>query len=97
MLFGWGRFNLNSIANLSFCVFKIILFSGGENFVALDLIVQHVHSQLEKVRTPQSVSVTESGTVNRILLTKLYICLSYSLLIVNLWPLCKGFLAKNKK
>ncbi|NXD18440.1 UCKL1 protein, partial [Nothocercus nigrocapillus] len=26
------------------------LLSGGENFVALDLIVQHVHSQLEKVR-----------------------------------------------
>lgn len=24
-------------------------FPGGENFVALDLIVQHVHSQLEKV------------------------------------------------
>lgn len=30
--------------------------SGGENFVALDLIVQHVHSQLEKVRIPNKVS-----------------------------------------
>lgn len=26
-----------------------LLLAGGENFVALDLIVQHVHSQLEKV------------------------------------------------
>lgn len=30
--------------------FQTFFFSGGENFVALDLIVQHVHSQLEKVR-----------------------------------------------
>lgn len=29
------------------CLF--LCFTGGENFVALDLIVQHVHSQLEKV------------------------------------------------
>lgn len=45
-------------------VLELILFTGGENFVALDLIVQHVHSQLEKVRVPQSVSVSEPA-VNR--------------------------------
>lgn len=28
--------------------------AGGENFVALDLIVQHVHSQLEKVTIPNN-------------------------------------------
>lgn len=28
----------------------LMIILGGENFVALDLIVQHVHSQLEKVR-----------------------------------------------
>uniref|UniRef100_A0A671U807 uridine/cytidine kinase n=1 Tax=Sparus aurata TaxID=8175 RepID=A0A671U807_SPAAU len=32
----------------------IVVPRGGENFVALDLIVQHVHSQLEKVRTLKS-------------------------------------------
>ncbi|NXI90516.1 UCKL1 protein, partial [Psophia crepitans] len=31
-------------------VADIVVPRGGENFVALDLIVQHVHSQLEKVR-----------------------------------------------
>uniref|UniRef100_G3PEB0 Uridine-cytidine kinase n=1 Tax=Gasterosteus aculeatus aculeatus TaxID=481459 RepID=G3PEB0_GASAC len=30
----------------------IVVPRGGENFVALDLIVQHVHSQLEKVKSP---------------------------------------------
>ncbi|NWV63412.1 UCKL1 protein, partial [Malurus elegans] len=30
-------------------VADIVVPRGGENFVALDLIVQHVHSQLEKV------------------------------------------------
>uniref|UniRef100_A0A673CB46 Uridine-cytidine kinase-like 1 n=1 Tax=Sphaeramia orbicularis TaxID=375764 RepID=A0A673CB46_9TELE len=33
-------------------VADIVVPRGGENFVALDLIVQHVHSQLEKVRIP---------------------------------------------
>lgn len=46
------------------CV-DIVSFTGGENFVALDLIVQHVHSQLEKVRIPTNcsdcVSVRELG------------------------------------
>ncbi|XP_053917670.1 uridine-cytidine kinase-like 1 isoform X2 [Cuculus canorus] len=32
-------------------VADIVVPRGGENFVALDLIVQHVHSQLEKVRS----------------------------------------------
>uniref|UniRef100_A0A3Q3ING3 uridine/cytidine kinase n=1 Tax=Monopterus albus TaxID=43700 RepID=A0A3Q3ING3_MONAL len=32
-------------------VADIVVPRGGENFVALDLIVQHVHSQLEKVKT----------------------------------------------
>lgn len=34
----------------------ICFLAGGENFVALDLIVQHVHSQLEKVRIPNELS-----------------------------------------
>lgn len=38
---------LFSISTLHVACF---LCAGGENFVALDLIVQHVHSQLEKVR-----------------------------------------------
>lgn len=36
-----------------------VFLAGGENFVALDLIVQHVHSQLEKVKIPQLVSVLQ--------------------------------------
>lgn len=36
---------------------KCLCLTGGENFVALDLIVQHVHSQLEKVgRAAMNVS-----------------------------------------
>uniref|UniRef100_A0A6Q2YVL8 Uridine-cytidine kinase n=1 Tax=Esox lucius TaxID=8010 RepID=A0A6Q2YVL8_ESOLU len=35
-------------------VADIVVPRGGENFVALDLIVQHVHSQLEKVRVSWS-------------------------------------------
>uniref|UniRef100_A0A7N6BRF3 Uridine-cytidine kinase n=1 Tax=Anabas testudineus TaxID=64144 RepID=A0A7N6BRF3_ANATE len=35
-------------------VADIVVPRGGENFVALDLIVQHVHSQLEKVTIAQS-------------------------------------------
>ena len=35
------------LAYCAACVY--VYFTGGENFVALDLIVQHVHSQLEKV------------------------------------------------
>lgn len=41
-----------SLVTLCFVLFFFSLIqqrSGGENFVALDLIVQHVHSQLEKV------------------------------------------------
>uniref|UniRef100_A0A8D2ZWZ5 Uridine-cytidine kinase n=1 Tax=Scophthalmus maximus TaxID=52904 RepID=A0A8D2ZWZ5_SCOMX len=37
-------------------VADIVVPRGGENFVALDLIVQHVHSQLEKVRIPLNFS-----------------------------------------
>ncbi|KAG8011498.1 Uridine-cytidine kinase-like 1, partial [Nibea albiflora] len=40
----------------------IVVPRGGENFVALDLIVQHVHSQLEKVRM---VRLSELGRVYR--------------------------------
>uniref|UniRef100_A0A668A027 Uridine-cytidine kinase n=1 Tax=Myripristis murdjan TaxID=586833 RepID=A0A668A027_9TELE len=36
-------------------VADIVVPRGGENFVALDLIVQHVHSQLEKVRMTYSI------------------------------------------
>ncbi|NWH71630.1 UCKL1 protein, partial [Piaya cayana] len=39
-------------------VADIVVPRGGENFVALDLIVQHVHSQLEKVRRGLSGVVT---------------------------------------
>ncbi|NXE30368.1 UCKL1 protein, partial [Ardeotis kori] len=51
-------------------VADIVVPRGGENFVALDLIVQHVHSQLEKVRPlasahqgqplPKTLSVLEN-------------------------------------
>ncbi|NWH27293.1 UCKL1 protein, partial [Grus americana] len=52
-------------------VADIVVPRGGENFVALDLIVQHVHSQLEKVRAalasahqgqplPKTLSVLEN-------------------------------------
>uniref|UniRef100_A0A665VAD4 Uridine-cytidine kinase n=1 Tax=Echeneis naucrates TaxID=173247 RepID=A0A665VAD4_ECHNA len=52
-------------------VADIVVPRGGENFVALDLIVQHVHSQLEKVQSalasahqgqplPKTLSVMES-------------------------------------
>lgn len=34
----------------------VLAISGGENFVALDLIVQHVHSQLEKVCVNRALS-----------------------------------------
>nr|XP_023696361.1 uridine-cytidine kinase-like 1 [Paramormyrops kingsleyae] len=44
-------------------VADIVVPRGGENFVALDLIVQHVHSQLEKVRRGRSLapSVGKAG------------------------------------
>uniref|UniRef100_A0A3B3UK08 Uridine-cytidine kinase n=1 Tax=Poecilia latipinna TaxID=48699 RepID=A0A3B3UK08_9TELE len=42
-------------------VADIVVPRGGENFVALDLIVQHVHSQLEKVKTPNKVSTCLSA------------------------------------
>ncbi|NXP54709.1 UCKL1 protein, partial [Heliornis fulica] len=47
-------------------VADIVVPRGGENFVALDLIVQHVHSQLEKVRAGllrgrQQRPLTQSG------------------------------------
>uniref|UniRef100_A0A3P9K0W0 Uridine-cytidine kinase n=1 Tax=Oryzias latipes TaxID=8090 RepID=A0A3P9K0W0_ORYLA len=52
-------------------VADIVVPRGGENFVALDLIVQHVHSQLEKVRAlasahqgqplPRTLSVLEAS------------------------------------
>lgn len=38
-----------------------VFLAGGENFVALDLIVQHVHSQLEKVKIPQLCLCTSDG------------------------------------
>lgn len=38
------------------CLFLCL--TGGENFVALDLIVQHVHSQLEKVGILQRIYKT---------------------------------------
>uniref|UniRef100_A0A3Q4BKP7 uridine/cytidine kinase n=1 Tax=Mola mola TaxID=94237 RepID=A0A3Q4BKP7_MOLML len=43
----------------------IVVPRGGENFVALDLIVQHVHSQLEKVRIPQPVSVSALASAHQ--------------------------------
>uniref|UniRef100_A0A6Q2YI77 Uridine-cytidine kinase n=1 Tax=Esox lucius TaxID=8010 RepID=A0A6Q2YI77_ESOLU len=42
-------------------VADIVVPRGGENFVALDLIVQHVHSQLEKVRVSWSRSALASA------------------------------------
>uniref|UniRef100_A0A7N8YBG0 Uridine-cytidine kinase n=1 Tax=Mastacembelus armatus TaxID=205130 RepID=A0A7N8YBG0_9TELE len=41
-------------------VADIVVPRGGENFVALDLIVQHVHSQLEKQR-PDILKITETS------------------------------------
>lgn len=50
-----------SFITLCFVLFFLFSFiqqrSGGENFVALDLIVQHVHSQLEKVSVLSSRGV----------------------------------------
>lgn len=43
--------------------FLSVCFAGGENFVALDLIVQHVHSQLEKVTIAQSSLSDVSDTI----------------------------------
>uniref|UniRef100_A0A8C9TIA7 Uridine-cytidine kinase n=1 Tax=Scleropages formosus TaxID=113540 RepID=A0A8C9TIA7_SCLFO len=42
-------------------VADIVVPRGGENFVALDLIVQHVHSQLEKVRRRQTLASAHQG------------------------------------
>lgn len=42
--------------------------AGGENFVALDLIVQHVHSQLEKVGNMQLWSFQPSKRWELVLL-----------------------------
>uniref|UniRef100_A0A8C9WGK8 Uridine-cytidine kinase n=1 Tax=Scleropages formosus TaxID=113540 RepID=A0A8C9WGK8_SCLFO len=42
-------------------VADIVVPRGGENFVALDLIVQHVHSQLEKVRRRSALASAHQG------------------------------------